>query len=138
KRRAVDDSMFLGPLPSWALALATRLHTEGLMPQLADQLIVNEYTPGQGISKHIDCKPCFGPVVASLSLGGATTMVLQHGREQKVDLRLPVRSLLVLADDARYEWTHMIPARASDMVDGVRRARARRVSLTFRTVLRSD
>ena len=138
KRRAVDDSMFLGPLPSWALALATRLQAAGYMPELADQLIVNEYVPGQGISKHIDCKPCFGPVVASLSLGSATTMVLQHGREQKLELRLPIRSLLVLAEDARYVWAHMIPSRASDMVDGVRRARARRVSLTFRTVLRGD
>jgi alkylated DNA repair dioxygenase AlkB len=138
KRRAIDDSMFLGPLPSWALALATRLRVEGYMPALADQLIVNEYVPGQGISKHVDCKPCFGPVVASLSLGSATTMVLQRGREQKLELRLPVRSLLVLAEDARYVWSHMIPGRASDMVDGVRRARARRVSLTFRTVLKGD
>jgi alkylated DNA repair protein alkB family protein 8 len=61
-------------------------------------------------------------------------MVLQRDAEQ-LELRLPVRSLLVLADDARYLWSHMIPARQSDMVDGVRRSRARRISLTFRTVL---
>lgn len=138
KRRAVDASMYLGPLPSWALQLATRLRDEGSMAKLPDQLIVNEYVPGQGIAKHVDCKPCFGPVVASLSLGSATTMVLQRGREpDKLELRLPIRSLLILAEDARYVWSHMIPARQSDMVDGVRRARARRVSLTFRTVLAS-
>jgi alkylated DNA repair dioxygenase AlkB len=134
KRRAVDDSMYLGPLPSFAADLIARLHDEGFMPKLPDQLIVNEYTPGQGIAKHVDCKPCFGPVVVSLSLGSATTMVLQRGAD-KLELRLPVRSLLVLAEDARYLWSHMIPARQSDMVDGVRRTRARRVSLTFRTVL---
>ena len=139
KRRAVDDSMYLGPLPSWAHELAARLRDEGYMASIADQLIVNEYAPGQGIARHVDCKPCFGPVVASLSLGSATTMVLQRGREpEKHELRLPVRSLLVLAEDARYVWTHMIPARQSDVVDGVRRARARRVSLTFRTVLRGE
>lgn len=139
KRRAVDDSMFLGPLPSWALELAARLRDADYMAATADQLIVNEYVPGQGIAKHVDCKPCFGPVVASLSLGSATTMVLQRGRApEKLELRLPTRSLLVLADDARYLWSHMIPARQSDVVDGVRRARARRVSLTFRTVLRGE
>lgn len=137
KRRAVDDSMYLGPLPSWALDVAARLRDEGHMPTLPDQLIVNEYMPGQGISKHVDCKPCFGPVVASLSLGSATTMVLQRLAE-KLELRLPARSLLVLAEDARYLWSHMIPVRQSDMVDGVRQARARRVSLTFRTVLRES
>lgn len=133
KRRAVDDSMYLGPLPSWAAPLAARLRDEGHMLELADQLIVNEYVPGQGIAKHVDCKPCFGPVVASLSLASATTMVLQRGAD-KLELRLPVRSLLVLAEDARYLWSHMIPARQSDVVEGVRRARGRRVSLTFRTV----
>ena len=42
--------------------------------------------------------------------------------------------LLILSREARYDWTHEIPARKSDVIDGVRRARARRVSLTFQTV----
>ncbi len=135
QRRAVDESMRLGPLPDWATELAARLHAEGYMPAVPDQLIVNEYEPGQGISKHVDCVPCFGPVITSLSLGSATTMVLQQGGE-KHELRLPIRSLLVLAEDARYRWTHMIPARQTDVVEGVRRPRLRRVSLTFRSVMR--
>ena len=136
KRRAVDPSMHLGPLPGWARPLAARLHASAGFEAEPDQLIVNEYVPGQGISKHVDCKPCFGPVIASLSLGGATTMVLQRGKEgPKHELRLLPRSLLVLAEDARYLWTHMIPARKSDVVDGQRALRGRRVSLTFRTVI---
>ncbi|MFO7565373.1 MAG: alpha-ketoglutarate-dependent dioxygenase AlkB [Enhygromyxa sp.] len=136
KRRAVDPSMYLGPLPGWAAELAARVaKVGGGFATAPDQVIVNEYLPGQGISKHVDCKPCFGPVIASLSLGGATTMVLQRDAD-KLELRLPPRSLLVLADEARYRWTHMIPARKNDMIAGQRVARARRVSLTFRTVVR--
>lgn len=47
---------------------------------------------------------------------------------------LEPRSLLLLTGAARYEWTHGIPARRSDIVDGLRRPRAGRVSLTFRSV----
>lgn len=50
-------------------------------------------------------------------------------------LFLPPRSLLVMADEARYAWHHYIPHRRSDAVDGqaVPRA-ASRVSFTFRKV----
>lgn len=61
------------PLPVWARRLATRLVSEGLMDREADQVIVNEYQPGQGISAHVDSVPHFGPVVASLSLGWAAS-----------------------------------------------------------------
>ena len=35
-----------------------------------EQAIVNEYEPGQGIAPHVD-RDCFGPVVATVSLGSA-------------------------------------------------------------------
>ncbi|MGH9198253.1 MAG: alpha-ketoglutarate-dependent dioxygenase AlkB, partial [Acidimicrobiia bacterium] len=58
---------YLGPLPPWAFALACRLR-ESITPWTADQLIVNEYEPGQGIGPHVD-RPCFADVIVSLSLG---------------------------------------------------------------------
>ncbi|MDA2812309.1 hypothetical protein O4J56_16830 [Nocardiopsis sp. RSe5-2] len=45
------------PLPPWAHAMAARLADEGLMDREAEQVIVNEYLPGQGISAHVDCVP---------------------------------------------------------------------------------
>src|SRR5689334_22456160 len=45
---------YLGPLPPWAATIAARLLAEGTTPRLCDQLIVNEYEPGRGISAHID------------------------------------------------------------------------------------
>lgn len=115
KRRTVDQSITLGSLPDWAAELAERLLHEGITPARSDQLIVNEYLPGQGIASHIDCEPCFGGVVCSLSLGSACTMVFTHatnGRQEQI--RLASRSLLVLSGEARYEWRHAIPARLTD------------------------
>jgi alkylated DNA repair dioxygenase AlkB len=48
---------------------------------------------------------------------------------------LAPRSGILLGDAGRYDWTHEIPARKSDIVNGVRTARSRRVSLTFRKVI---
>lgn len=131
----------IGPLPDWVASLAERVgRAIGARP---DQLIVNEYQAGQGISRHIDCVPCFGPTIASLSLGGPAVMRLTRPADEAraagdERLDLPPRSLLLLRGEARYDWRHAIPARRSDPIDGRRRPRLRRVSLTFRTVLLED
>jgi alkylated DNA repair dioxygenase AlkB len=136
KARKADASLYLGPLPDWAAALARRLHREGWFDRLPDQLIVNEYQPGQGISKHVDCVPCFDATVASLSLGSGCILEMANARARaKVPLYLEPRSLVVLRKDARYRWTHAVPARKKDVIDGKERPRGRRVSLTFRKVL---
>jgi alkylated DNA repair dioxygenase AlkB len=124
------------PLPPWAVDLAGRLHAQGWMPGVADQLIVNEYLPGQGISAHVDCVPCFGPNVAAVSLGSACTMDFTGpDRDVRVPVRLEPGSLCVMTGPSRYTWRHGIAARKSDPGPAGRLARGRRVSLTFRTVL---
>jgi alkylated DNA repair dioxygenase AlkB len=139
KARTVDPSMYLGPLPAWAQPLAARLVGEGHMPTPPDQLIVNEYQPGQGITPHVDCVPCFGPVVCSLTLGSQSVMELSAVQGGGAEALLLERgSLLVLAGDARYKWRHAILGRKSDQVDGRVFPRGRRVSLTFRTVIVED
>lgn len=54
--------------------LAERLVADGRFAAVPDQVIANEYLPGQGISAHVDCEPCFGEVIASLSLLSACEM----------------------------------------------------------------
>jgi alkylated DNA repair dioxygenase AlkB len=136
KARKVDPSMYLGPLPVWAQPLASRLVADGYMPAAPDQLIVNEYEPGQGITAHVDCVPCFGPVVCSVTLGSQCVMELSALEGNGVESLLLERgSLVVLAGEARYKWRHAIPGRKSDSVAGRVLPRERRVSLTFRTVL---
>lgn len=135
RARQVTQDLRLGPLPDWLAPLAEAVGIEAGFGSIPDQVIINEYLPGQGIAAHIDCVPCFGPVVASLSLGGAVEMAFHHvATGERRSHVLLQGSLLVLSGPARYEWTHSIPARLSDMIAGVRTARTRRVSLTFRSV----
>ena len=65
-------------LPPWAQDLAARLERDGLMPDLADQLIVNDYAAGQGIPAHVDA-PLFTDTVISISLGSSCMMEFTHG-----------------------------------------------------------
>jgi alkylated DNA repair dioxygenase AlkB len=140
RARAVHPEMYLGPLPAWAQPLANRLQAEGYFQEAPDQLIVNEYQPGQGIALHTDCEPCFTSTVVSLSLAAPVAMEVapKTSPRQKQSFELPRRSLLMLRDTARYHWLHGIPARKTDPAAEGRRPRERRVSLTFRRVDRSN
>lgn len=128
KARAVTPSSYIGPLPEWIEGIA------GKLPFKPDQAIVNEYLPGQGISAHVDCVPCFDNRIASLSLGSGTVMQFTNAK-RKEEIYLEPCSLIVLSGEARYQWTHAIPSRKSDMVNGFKIQRDRRVSLTFRNVI---
>ena len=133
KARQAREEDYLGPLPPFLQVLAERLTHDGHFGSVPDQVIVNEYMPGQGISAHVDCRPCFGDVIASLSLLSSCIMRLENRKvSQKVDLTLEPGSLLVLSGDARHVWTHAIPARKCDIVNGQKQPRSRRLSLTFR------
>ncbi len=136
KARAVTNEAYLGEIPEWIAPVASRLYDQKLFNKIPDQAIVNEYDPGQGISAHVDCVPCFGDVIASLSLGSSAIMQFTHPQSgERQELYLQERSLIVLSGAARYEWTHSIPARKSDVVQGCKIERTRRLSLTFRTMI---
>lgn len=133
-RQALRED-YLGPLPELFQQLAERLTAEGHFQAVPDQVIINEYKPGQGISAHIDCQPCFGATIASLSLLSACVMrFASQTYSQKMDLHLQPASLLVLKDDARHLWAHGIKPRKSDVIAGQKHHRSRRISLTFRTM----
>ena len=135
KARAVAEGAYLGPLPSWLAGLAIRLVEHDVFESLPDQVIANEYLPGQGISAHVDCVPCFGDTIVSVSLLSPCEMIFRerHGGTG-LALLLEPRSAVLLQGAARYEWSHEIPVRKSDSIDGVRHPRGRRISFTFRKV----
>jgi alkylated DNA repair dioxygenase AlkB len=118
------------------VTLARRLHEEGHFDRRPDQVIVNEYLPGQGISAHVDHVAGFGPVVASISLLSASVMEFTRPEnDTRVPVRLEPGSLCVMTGPARYTWRHAIPARKTDPDPTGRAPRGRRVSVTLRTVL---
>lgn len=136
KARTIDQAAYLGSLPGWLGSLCDKLLADGIFRTRPDQVIINEYMPGQGISAHIDCTPCFRDIIVSLSLGSGCIMELSNPKTaEKQEIQLKSRSIVVLADEARYVWQHAIPARKFDVINGVKTARTRRVSLTFRNVI---
>ncbi len=136
KARYIDYSMKIGDLPNWVLPVAERLNAEKYMQAIPDQLIVNEYLAGQGIANHVDCEPCFGDTIVSLSLGSAYVMDFIHKyTKEKIEVLLEPRSLVILKDEARYLWTHGIQGKKADIFNNQKQERKTRISLTFRNII---
>lgn len=137
RARTVSRDMHIGPLPDWLQKMAEQLTDKtGRFDRVPDQVIVNEYLPGQGIALHIDRK-CFGPAVATVSLGDTWRMELrpaanEAGKPEHV--LLEVGSALVMTGSARFSWLHGIAKRKRERIGENWRPRQRRISLTFRTV----
>lgn len=136
-QRTITADLRIGPLPDWLQMLAQRLYEEtGLFERPPEQVIVNEYEPGQGIALHTD-HPGFGPAVATISLGDEWEMGFSRhiGKDEVKARKMLARgSALILTGEARRHWRHGIAKRATE---GGRRGRKRRrrLSLTFRTVI---
>ncbi|KAJ8561279.1 hypothetical protein K7X08_027469 [Anisodus acutangulus] len=161
--RNVNTNQYLGELPSFLspilekMSLFEKLGYTGTV--LLDQLTVNEYPPGVGLSPHIDTHSAFEGLIFSLSLAGPCIMefrkystgvwptsadtlsdeeALNSDKSSKFLRRaiyLPPRSILLLSREARYAWHHYIPHHKIDVVKDARIRRAsRRVSFTLRKV----
>jgi alkylated DNA repair dioxygenase AlkB len=136
KSRRIDQSMRLGTLPQWVSPVIQLLQEASWFQRPPDQLIVNEYLPGQGIFNHVDCVPCFADTIASLSLGSSCVMDYKNkATGEIVPVLLEPRSLVVMTGEARFDWLHGIASRKTDTFGGRTLRRSRRVSLTFRHVL---
>ncbi len=151
KKRGIDASQKIGNLPTWVdfmLEKMKKLTVENTTennttetPKIfidfePDQLIINEYEAGQGIAPHIDCEPCFEDTIVSISLGSAYVMdfISKHDKNIGYALLLSPCSMLVMQQEARYDWLHGIKPKKTDVYQGNKIQRARRVSLTFRKV----
>lgn len=122
------------PIPPWGRSLARRMHDEGISDREFDQMLINEYEPGQGIALHRDYDP-FDRTVVSLSLLSPCLMEFRHVKTgERASLLLEPCSLLVLSDEARYDWQHGIARRKKDQWQGFVIPRSRRLSVTFRAL----
>ncbi len=111
KARAITPDMEIGALPEWLARLARKLYEEsGLFERVPDQVIVNEYLPGQGIAMHTD-HPGFGPTVCTISLLDDWEMDFSRDGKQKFPALLKRGSCVLLAGDARSIWKHGVAPR---------------------------
>ena len=144
KAKAVSDLIRLEIIPNWLDIISTKLKLENHFKEEPNQIIINEYIPGQGISNHIDCEPCFGNVIASLSLASDIVMNFTNVNDSAfqighiVPILLPRRSLLIITGNARYNWQHGIKKVKWDTFNNLKLKRNRRISITFRNVKQSN
>lgn len=130
--RNLNKNASVAQIPKY---LSTLISDPEYYPPAPHQVIINEYLPGQGIGKHKDAA-CFGDKILSISLLSFCTMVFNNIKNgDKKELILAPGSLLILEGPARHEYTHEIPTRTYDMIEGEKVDRQRRVSITFRTII---
>lgn len=124
KNYSFESGMVYGDLPQ---NIITEIHK-------FDQLIINEYIDGQGISSHIDDVNWFSNDISIISLLSPIIMKFNNIKDKSLsyELLLEPNSMMYLRDEARYDWTHSIPIRKFDVINGVKTKRQRRVSLTYR------
>ena len=120
--RTVKDKDFLGPLPDWLANLENKIYNTGHFSCHFNQVIINQYLPGQGISRHVD-KFIFGPEIVSISLISNTEMHFIKYSVVQDKILLEPKSLLALTGKARYDYMHEIP-----------KVKNKRVSITFRNI----
>nr|AKM76725.1 RNA-binding (RRM/RBD/RNP motifs) family protein [Erodium trifolium] len=161
--RNVNTKQHLGALPSFVSPVLERVLSFPNLSDAADvsldQLTVNEYPPGVGLSPHIDTHSAFEGLIFSLSLAGPCIMEFRRYAQgawfpkagSSIDtepenpenctnftrkaIYLPPRSMLLLSGEARLAWHHYIPHHKIDIVnDNVIKRSSRRVSFTLRKV----
>lgn len=137
RARKINSSFFLGGLPDWLNEMALKIYHSNIIDFIPDQVIINEYESGQGIAPHIDCEPCFGDTIVSLSLGSACIINFERNprSKEKVSILVEPRALLVMKHESRYNWYHGIPPRKTDKFNGELIRREKRISITFRKVI---
>ncbi|CAH1984659.1 unnamed protein product [Acanthoscelides obtectus] len=130
-------------IPKECNLLWNRLHESTQWKHfIPDQLTVNHYSPGQGIPHHVDTHSAFEDLIISLSLNSAVVMEFKKD-DRDICVQLPPRSLCIMSGESRYDWTHGITPRKSDVIlskSGTYTLLKRgvRVSFTFRKIRRGE
>lgn len=121
-------------LPPLIKDLSEQIVERNILLNQPDQVIINEYDPGQGIRPHKD-RNYFENQICGVNLGSGCIMrFIKVSGGDVVDVEIPRRSLYVMQDEARYKWKHAIPPRKKDNINGNLHHRERRVSITYRKV----
>jgi|SRR5579872_691798 len=89
-----------------------------------DQLIINEYTPGQQIAYHTDHIKQFDEVIACVTVGQSVPIMFKLDDDVVKELDVKSGSMYIMTGDARYKWKHHLKNTGAE----------NRYSLTFRKV----
>lgn len=130
-----DLVKFPVPMPPLIYKLAQQLVEQKIVSIQPDQVIINEYFPGEGLRPHKD-RNYFENQICGVNLGSGCIMrFIKIKGGDVIDVEVPRCSVYVMQDEARYNWNHSIPSRKKDIVDGNVKHRERRLSITYRKVI---
>ena len=121
------DAAPTDPIPGELRRLFPAIRAAGWEGDDPEQVIVNRYPRGGGITAHID-KNIFGPEIAAVSLEAEWPIIFapSYGAAGET-IALPVHSVYVMRGEAREKWYHKIAPQQSP----------ERISITFRTMARN-
>lgn len=132
------------PLPEWANVIIDKLIKKDLINKEPDQLIVNEYLPGQGIAAHKDSTLLFDDKIIVISLGSdiGIKFTSDYLSVKSTTTYIKQRSLYMMTGDSRYKFTHEIKRRKVELAKNTngeehKITRKTRISLTFRYMIKN-
>ena len=89
-----------------------------------NQVIINEYKPGQKIAPHVDHTKLFGPIIACITIGQSVNIKFELN-ELEENFKPREGSLYMMTNDSRYKWKHSL----------INNRNKTRYSITYRNVL---
>lgn len=119
-------------IPPKIYRLSEEIVKQGILEEQPDQVIINEYDPGEGIRPHKD-RNYFKNQICGVNLGSGCVMQFIKSGE-KIEVEMPRRSIYVMQDEARTKYKHAIPPRKKDKFGEDVEHRERRLSITYRKV----
>lgn len=136
----------VNPIPEIFNTLIEKLINDKLIDRKPDQLIINRYLPGEGISEHIDSISAFDDNIISVSLGSSCGFVFskaddsddsddsstEDNYDDVYNVYLKRKTLIIMKGKSRYNYKHSIKPVKQDMIKGKLIDRGIRYSLTFR------
>ena len=100
------------PIPDYLLTLVEPKRINDILKTKLfnkefEQLIINEYKPGQQIAYHIDHQKQFGSVIACLTIGQSVPIKFKKDGVEKI-INVEEGSLYIMSKDSRYLWQHSL------------------------------
>lgn len=114
-----EKGMIPEEIPSWLQTYMKKIDELNVFEgKKSNQVLINEYLPGQGIMPHTD-GPIFSPTITTITCGSHTVLEFLENNENRkkvCGLLLERLSLVIIKDDMYSKYLHSICERTDDII----------------------